>query len=81
MWSYLCRGFKDDKRHGEGKYTYSNGDIYEGEWKDNRRNGNGKLILGNGNIIEGEFKDNKEYNIKYYKFDYILVEGKKYKRC
>ena len=24
--------WKDDKRNGIGKYTFSNGEIYEGDW-------------------------------------------------
>ena len=28
-----------------GRYTYSNGDIYEGEWKDGKRHGKGKYMI------------------------------------
>ena len=30
-------------REGKGKYTYSNGDIYNGEFKNNKKHGIGKL--------------------------------------
>ena len=29
-------GFKDGKKHGQGKYTFANGDVYEGNWKDDK---------------------------------------------
>lgn len=31
----------DDQRCGFGKYSYVNGDTYEGEWKDHQRHGQG----------------------------------------
>ena len=45
--------------------TYSNGDIYEGEWGDidhrwqdtASKHGKGKMIYENGHIYEGEWKD------------------------
>jgi hypothetical protein len=36
--------FKDQK-HGEGKFTYPNKDIYKGEWKDNLRHGVGTYFF------------------------------------
>ena len=33
--------FKDGKRHGQGTYTWNNGDKYTGEWKDGKLNGYG----------------------------------------
>ena len=50
--------WKDNKIHGQGKMTYSNGDIYEGEWKDNKIHGRGRLTLTNGEIYEGKWKNN-----------------------
>ncbi len=29
----------DDKKEGKGVFTYSNGDIYEGDWVSGQRNG------------------------------------------
>ena len=32
------------RRNGKGKYIYTNGDKYEGDFKDNKKHGIGKLI-------------------------------------
>jgi hypothetical protein len=37
--------FKDDKRNGQGTYTFANGDIYVGEYKDDKRNGQGTSLM------------------------------------
>lgn len=46
---------KGDKKlkHGNGTYTYTNGDVYEGQFKNNKRYGKGKLTLLNGTVQEG----------------------------
>ena len=31
-------------REGQGKYTYSNGDVYVGEFKANKKDGIGRLL-------------------------------------
>lgn len=30
---------------GHGKVTYSNGDIFDGEWKDNKKHGRGRYEM------------------------------------
>ena len=32
---------RKDKKHGKGKYTYPNGDIYQGQWNEGVRHGKG----------------------------------------
>ena len=49
--------WKNGKPHGQGKYTYENGDVYEGEWNYGVRNGQGKMSYNNGNVYEGEWKN------------------------
>ena len=45
--------------HGQGTYSYANGDKYVGEWKDDRKNGQGTWTDTNGNKFVGEFKYDK----------------------
>ena len=45
--------------NGYGKYTYSNGQIYEGNYVKGVKEGLGKLIYPNNKIYEGEFKNGK----------------------
>ena len=54
--------FKDDKRHGQGTYTYGPnsewaGDKYVGMFKDGKRNGHGTLTWKDGTVQEGIWKD------------------------
>ena len=34
-------------KHGYGKYTYENGNIYEGQWKDDKKEGFGTFYYYN----------------------------------
>ena len=43
------------KMHGNGKYKYNNGIIYEGKYSNGTKNGHGKLIYPDGNVFEGVF--------------------------
>jgi hypothetical protein len=52
--------FRDDKRNGQGTYTWANGDKYAGEFKDDMRDGRGTSTFANGDLYVGEFKDNKK---------------------
>lgn len=36
--------FKDGLPHGNGKYTFANGEVYEGKWKEGKKQGEGKLL-------------------------------------
>ncbi|KAL8152870.1 hypothetical protein V2J09_010630 [Rumex salicifolius] len=40
---------------GAGKYIWSDGCIYDGEWKRGMRHGHGKLQFSSGAVYEGEF--------------------------
>jgi len=42
----------------KGKYTYPNGDVYEGEFRYGRRSGKGKLTYANGDVYEGDWENN-----------------------
>ena len=56
----FCGGFKADKKCGEGKLTYINGDISQGEYADDHFV-KGILKYASGSIFDGEFKDDKPY--------------------
>ena len=45
--------FKNNLFHGQGKYTWNNGDIFNGEFKEGLENGFGKKIYPYGIIDEG----------------------------
>jgi hypothetical protein len=71
-------------RHGHGKLTYSNGDIFEGEFKNGKKYGHGKYMYKNGDVYEGEYKDGEKHghgkcvykNGDVYEGEY--KDGKKY---
>ena len=46
--------------HGFGKYTFSNGDIYIGNFENDKPNGHGKKeFIHTGSIYEGMWKNGK----------------------
>jgi hypothetical protein len=49
---------KDGIREGYGKMTYTNGDIFEGEW--NLYRNKGKMTYTNGDVYEGTLLSNKK---------------------
>ena len=51
---------KDDKRHGQGTLTFSDGSKYEGEFRDDKIHGKGTETYSDGSSYEGEFKDGKQ---------------------
>ena len=48
---------RDDVYHGFGRYIYSNGNYYIGNWVDGKRCGQGKLVTTEGKIYEGIWKN------------------------
>ena len=69
--------FKDNKRHGYGKYYEANKLIYEGEFKDDKYDGEGTIYYENGSYYKGGFANNKKNGegVIYDKNNYILEEG------
>jgi hypothetical protein len=47
---------KDGKRHGQGKFTFSDGEVYIGQY-DNDQRTQGTLTFPNGDIYQGTFKN------------------------
>ncbi len=62
--------------HGNGKYTYANGDIYIGQWVDDKRQGFGTLNHANGDCYEGDFFEDECHGVgKLTKPDGSYYEG------
>ncbi len=51
--------FKDGEHHGQGTFTYANGDKYVGEWKDSKWHGQGTMTYSDGATYVGEWKDDE----------------------
>ncbi|MEL7119893.1 MAG: hypothetical protein AAFO07_10640 [Bacteroidota bacterium] len=51
--------FKKGYPHGNGTYTYKNGDVYKGEFKQGKRNGKGKLTKLIGEDKYGVWKSDE----------------------
>jgi len=59
--------FKNGYPHGHGVYTWSNGDVYEGEWDEGQRKGEGTLhyrINGVDSILSGLWEDDRYMGAK-----------------
>lgn len=48
-------------KSGKGKYTFKNGDIYEGEWKQNNYHGKGTLLYHDGTYFKGLWKNDLKH--------------------
>ena len=61
---WICNESKDkydgeyvnDKKEGQGTYTWIEGDKYEGKYKNDVRSGKGKLVNISGEIYDGEWE-------------------------
>ena len=57
--SYNSKGkvlfFREEYADGHGKYFYSDGASYEGEWKNGKRHGKGLLTLSDGRKYFGKW--------------------------
>jgi hypothetical protein len=47
--------------HGQGKMTYVNGDVYEGQWEADERHGQGKRTYVNGDVYEGQWEADERH--------------------
>jgi len=47
------------QKHGHGRYLFSNGDSYDGEWKRDKMHGFGEYRSASGEIYRGSFKKGK----------------------
>ena len=49
----------DDERHGQGTYTFLDGEKYVGEWKDGKEHGQGTKTHSDGKIEKGIWENGK----------------------
>ena len=62
--------------HGQGKITFANGDVYEGQCEANNYQGQGKFTYASGNVYEGQWEaDEKHGQGKYTFADGNVYEG------
>ena len=66
--------YQAGKRHGTGRYTWPNGDVYDGEWADGVQSGTGVKTYCNGDQYTGSWSNNK----KHGKGTDTLVSGDRY---
>ena len=59
---------ENGKRHGKGKYTYSNGDEYDGEWENDMRHGKGKHTYEDGGVYEGQWQNGERHGEGMYTY-------------
>ena len=45
----------DGKMHGNGRYWYEDGGVYDGQWIDSKMHGRGVYTFANGNRYEGDW--------------------------
>ena len=58
----------NEKRHGEGTYTWASGNVYTGTFVDNARTGEGTYNFATGDVYTGAFVDGKYHGIGTYNF-------------
>ena len=58
---------REENGDGQGTYTYSDGNKYEGEWKEGKKHGLGTLTIFN-NVRKwiGEFREDKPWDVLDY---------------
>ena len=68
--------FKDGEGHGQGTFTYPDGDKYVGQFKDAKLNGQGTYTYISGAKYVGRFKDGNYHGRGTYTFaDGSIVKG------
>ncbi|MBN2039085.1 MAG: hypothetical protein JW864_03525, partial [Spirochaetes bacterium] len=71
--------WSEDEINGEGKYTYSDGSTYEGEFKDGKKHGKGTMTWASGKR-KGEKYSGEWYNDNMHGIgEYVYTDGSVYK--
>ena len=50
---------RDNKRNGQGRYAWNDGNSYDGQWADDRKEGRGKFVWDSGDAYEGDYYNDK----------------------
>jgi len=66
--------WRDGNRHGQGTYTWANGNKYVGKWRDDKINGQGTFTYANGDKYVGGWKDYEQHG----QGTYTWANGSKY---
>ncbi|KAL4467009.1 hypothetical protein ABPG74_010606 [Tetrahymena malaccensis] len=69
--------WKNDKKDGEGRYTYANGDVYSGQWQNGKKHGEGTYVFAKTQMrLKGEFHENKLLNGQWIYPNGTIYRGK-----
>jgi len=60
--------WKDNLRHGQGTYKWTNGDVYKGIWENDKRHGLGEYKWHDGSVYKGNYSHGirSGYGLYYY---------------
>jgi hypothetical protein len=64
---------KRANKHGEGKYTYSNGETYNGTFENDNRHGYGELHYSDGRFYKGNFVNDKQHGKALYQDSHRVI--------
>lgn len=73
--------------HGQGKYTFATGAIYEGQYVSGKMHGQGKMSAADGGVYTGEWREGLKHGRAFFYFpdggviDGHWVNGKKNGHC
>ena len=61
----------NDKMHGQGRYSFTSGAEYVGQWCEGRMHGEGKMTYADGTSFEGSWCQ----NLMHGEGEYVDAEG------
>ena len=56
-------------RHGQGKFTFANGDIFQGDWVDHKMHGKGSITISDGRKYENNWVEGCEVGKRRWRTD------------